>query len=145
MPCGKDTARKLHTTHSRCVRDMSFQRSCAISGTRRTDGIGSVSREDTEGNNRQLNFRSRATACMLRHQRLTVKNACQGGSSWKWANVAEDSGIWFTAPPPDFQLIARQGFIAHKLHLRTSRWTVVCAAKRPNTTRSIRYYVHSHK
>ena len=48
------TLRALRT--SAPVRDLSFKRPCAISGTRGTDGIGTVSSEEVEGNNRQLNL-----------------------------------------------------------------------------------------
>ena len=83
---------QLHTlTFTLCtaapIRDLSFKRACAISGTRGTDGIGSVNSEAMEGNNRQLNFRSRVVACMLRHHGLTA--------SPQWAfNTLRNKGSW---------------------------------------------------
>ena len=72
---------------SALIRDVSLKRACAISGTRGTNGIGSVSREEIEGNNRQLTFRSRVMACMLCHHELTA--------SPQWAfNTLRNEGSW---------------------------------------------------
>ena len=54
----------LRTSAPMC--DLSFKRACAISGTQKNK-IGSVSGEEIEGNNKQLNFRRRVMASMLRH------------------------------------------------------------------------------
>ena len=53
----------------------------------------------------------------------------------KRANVADDSGIWFAAPPPDFQLIAQPGFIVHKLQCisRQDRSDIVFIATSKST------------
>ena len=72
---------------SALIRDVSFKKACAISGKRGTNGIESVSREEIEGNNRQLTFRSRVMACMLCHHELTV--------SPQWAfNTLRNEGSW---------------------------------------------------